>query len=78
MINLCPVGRSCTQEIRDQFSAYDKVCLFGLFCIMGRMANVVYMLLRCLLVYGFNQVLVNQIVGEPFGWCLMTPTKFIL
>lgn len=25
LINLCPVGRSCTQEERDQFEAYDKV-----------------------------------------------------
>lgn len=25
LINLCPVGRSCSQEIRDEFAAYDKV-----------------------------------------------------
>jgi len=24
LINLCPVGRSCSQEHRDQFAAYDK------------------------------------------------------
>ena len=25
LINVCPVGRSCTQAERDQFSEYDKV-----------------------------------------------------
>lgn len=25
MLNLCPVGRSCTQEERDQFGEFDKV-----------------------------------------------------
>lgn len=24
LINVCPVGRSCTQKERDQFAAYDK------------------------------------------------------
>ncbi|KAA0202848.1 hypothetical protein HAZT_HAZT006683 [Hyalella azteca] len=24
LINLCPVGRSCSQELRDQFAVYDK------------------------------------------------------
>ena len=24
LINVCPVGRSCTQAERDQFAAYDK------------------------------------------------------
>ena len=26
LINVCPVGRSCSQEERDQFGEYDKVC----------------------------------------------------
>lgn len=25
LINVCPVGRSCSQEERDQFGEYDKV-----------------------------------------------------
>lgn len=25
LINVCPVGRSCTQEERDHFGEYDKV-----------------------------------------------------
>ena len=25
MINICPVGRSCSQAERDEFSAFDKV-----------------------------------------------------
>jgi hypothetical protein len=25
MINVCPVGRSCSQAQRDEFAAYDKV-----------------------------------------------------
>lgn len=25
MLNICPVGRSCSQAVRDEFSAYDKV-----------------------------------------------------
>lgn len=25
MINVCPVGRSCSQAEREQFGAYDKV-----------------------------------------------------
>lgn len=25
LINFCPVGRSCSQAERDEFSAYDKV-----------------------------------------------------
>ena len=25
LINFCPVGRSCTQEQRDQFAEFDKV-----------------------------------------------------
>lgn len=25
MINICPVGRSCSQEERNQFSEYDQV-----------------------------------------------------
>jgi hypothetical protein len=26
MINICPVGRSCSQKEREEFSAYDQVC----------------------------------------------------
>ena len=25
LINVCPIGRSCSQEERDQFGEYDKV-----------------------------------------------------
>ena len=25
LINVCPIGRSCTQAERDQFAAYDAV-----------------------------------------------------
>lgn len=25
LINVCPVGRSCSQAERDEFAAYDKV-----------------------------------------------------
>ena len=25
LINICPVGRSCTQAERDQFAVYDQV-----------------------------------------------------
>jgi len=25
MLNVCPVGRSCSQEERDEFGEYDKV-----------------------------------------------------
>ena len=28
MINLCPVGRSCSQEERDEFGRYDQVGVF--------------------------------------------------
>lgn len=26
MLNLCPVGRSCSQKERDEFAAFDKAC----------------------------------------------------
>lgn len=28
MINVSPIGRNCSQEERDEFERYDKVCLF--------------------------------------------------
>jgi hypothetical protein len=26
MINVCPIGRNCSQEERDAFALYDAVC----------------------------------------------------
>ena len=34
MINVCPVGRSCTQAERDQFFEYDKVIVSKSFNVL--------------------------------------------
>ena len=31
MINVCPVGRSCSQKEREEFAAFDKVSIFFFF-----------------------------------------------
>jgi|EP01047_Picozoa_sp_COSAG01_P073429 hypothetical protein len=37
MINMSPIGRNCSQEERDAFEAYDKVCApVRLVCIHAR------------------------------------------
>lgn len=35
MINICPVGRSCTQEERIEFYEYDKVIFYALFIFLN-------------------------------------------
>lgn len=53
LINLCPVGRSCTQEERDQFEAYDKVgqWVAPFAQLFGALSNLTLMYLELLVLH---------------------------
>ena len=68
MLNVCPVGRSCSQAERDQFGEYDKVLLLLLYYYYIIAFANIFLTAHTMFVF------INKFVGfykEGLGFCFM-------
>ena len=77
MLNICPVGRSCSQAVRDEFSAYDKVKIVRwtlsahLFSVLYNNLNVLilsYWWLTRLYIYVYIFYTIDTMNSGYFFW----------